>query len=177
MTSNVRRAGFAAVMLLACAAASAAAGDGRIPFPKPGSHDPRWIEFHGKAVLANGGSAARPGEECTTCHERNDCIACHAMRLPRDHTNFWRTRGHGLQASANRERCRTCHQQDYCIRCHSETAPRSHTAGWRARHCGWCHYGSGYGPADNCSVCHKRALHLSAPHPVNPGVNCRQCHK
>jgi hypothetical protein len=151
--------------------------DERSPFPRPGSHRSNWIEYHGKAAIADGTSAGRPDKACLTCHERNDCIACHNTQMPRDHTNFWRTRSHGLQASANRERCLACHKQDYCIRCHSETAPRTHTANWRTRHCGWCHYGSGLAPADNCIVCHRQALHTSAPHPVSPALNCPLCHR
>jgi hypothetical protein len=80
-------------------------------------------------------------------------------------------------AEGNRERCLTCHKQDFCVRCHSETAPRSHTGNWTARHCTWCHYGSGLAPADNCVVCHRQAAHTSAPHNINPALNCGLCHK
>ncbi|MDH4162302.1 MAG: hypothetical protein OEW15_06375 [Nitrospirota bacterium] len=171
------------VLLFAALSGAATAGeqgpgnDTRIPFPKPESHRAKWLEYHGREVAALGMSANRPGTECTTCHERNDCTACHTMQAPRDHGNFWRTRGHGLSASGNRDRCLACHRQDYCVRCHSETAPRTHTASWRSRHCGGCHFASNSVPADNCNVCHKRALHVSAPHPVNPAVDCSHCHK
>lgn len=150
--------------------------DGRIPFPKPGSHKGNWLGYHGKAAGAEGNSPGKPGRACIVCHDRTDCIACHTVTAPRDHTNFWRTRGHGLMAGGNRERCLACHRQDYCIRCHSETAPRSHTASWRKRHCTWCHFGSGNTPADNCAVCHKQAAHTSAPHAVSPALDCRACH-
>ena len=162
---------------LAAAAEQAGQANERSPFPRPGSHRSNWIEYHGKAALAGGASAGKPDKACLVCHERNDCIACHNTQMPRDHTNFWRTRSHGLQASGNRERCLTCHRQDYCIRCHSETAPRTHVANWRSRHCGWCHYSSGFAPADNCIVCHRQALHTSAPHPVSGALNCLQCHR
>jgi hypothetical protein len=180
-----RKQGTALLLLVAAAAvvagmmtagASAADKDERIPYPKPGSHRGNWSEYHGRSVGAGGGSAGRPPAACLVCHERRDCITCHTMIMPRDHTNFWRTRGHGLMAEGNRERCLACHRQDYCIRCHSETAPRTHTASWRQRHCTQCHYGSGGSVAGNCTVCHKRAMHASAPHPINPGMNCALCH-
>jgi hypothetical protein len=179
----------AAALVVFCALlfpllAAGAGGEGgktapeeKIPFPRPRSHQGNWIEYHGKTVAAEGNSPGSPGKACIVCHERNDCIACHNMQPPRDHTNFWRTRSHGLSAAGNRERCFICHRQDFCIRCHSETAPRTHTAGWRTRHCTWCHYGSGFVPADNCVVCHKQALHASAPHPVSAALNCSLCHR
>jgi len=151
--------------------------DARIPFPKPGSHKGNWLEYHGRAVGASGNSPGQPGKACLACHEQTDCFACHTTTMPRDHNNTWRVRGHGLMADGNRERCLTCHREDYCIRCHSETAPRTHTASWRKRHCTWCHYSGSFAPADNCVVCHKSAQHTSAPHPVNPSLNCASCHK
>ena len=150
--------------------------DTRIPFPPPSSHQGRWLEFHGRSVGAGGGSALRPEAECLICHDRKDCTGCHSIVPPRDHTNFWRTRSHGLMAAGNRERCQTCHRQDYCIRCHSETAPRTHTAGWRARHCDGCHFSGVSVPGEGCGVCHRMAPHTSAPHPVGPTLDCRLCH-
>mgnify|MGYP001566403563 CR=1 FL=1 len=170
------------LVLLAAAAVGAgfaarAAEDDRIPFPKPSSHTGRWLEYHGRTVGAEGNSPGKPGKVCVLCHDRTDCIGCHTTVAPRDHNNAWRVRGHGLMAGGNRDRCLACHKQDYCVRCHSETAPRTHTASWRKRHCTWCHLGPGFVPADNCVVCHKRAQHVSAPHPVNPALNCGLCHK
>ena len=162
---------------LVALAAQNSGQDALIPFPKPGSHKGNWLEYHGRAVGASGNSPGQPGKACLTCHEQTDCFACHTTTMPRDHNNTWRVRGHGLMADGNRERCLTCHREDYCIRCHSETAPRTHTASWRKRHCTWCHYSGSYAPADNCVVCHKSAQHTSAPHPVNPSLNCASCHK
>lgn len=148
----------------------------KIPFPKPDSHRANWLQYHGRTVALTGSTADESGKSCLVCHEKNDCIACHNTRPPRDHTNFWRTRGHGLNAGANPERCSICHRQDYCVRCHNETAPRTHVANWRKRHCTWCHFGSGLAPADNCVVCHKQAPHTSAPHAVSGALNCLSCH-
>jgi hypothetical protein len=169
------------VMVTVLAAMGAVGGeaerkDVRIPFPKPSSHKGNWSEYHGKSVAAGGSSAQRPPASCLVCHDRQDCITCHTLTMPRDHTNFWRTRGHGLMAEGNRERCLMCHRQDYCIRCHNETAPRTHVGNWAQRHCTWCHYSGSFTPADNCVVCHKEARHSSAPHPVSPSLNCTSCH-
>jgi hypothetical protein len=184
------RKGFFVILLIALAACVAAPlfgatikptevekpQTGKVPFPRPGSHKGNWMEYHGSLVAAEGSSPGKPGKSCAICHEKSDCIACHETRLPRDHTNFWRTRSHGFVAEGNRQRCMICHRQEFCVRCHSETAPRSHTASWRTRHCTWCHYGSGSAPADNCVACHKAALHTSAPHTVNSTINCSLCH-
>ena len=156
--------------------------DERIPFPRPDSHRGAWVENHGIEAQVQMNEAGQTGRTCLTCHEKNDCIACHTSRLPRDHTNYWRTSGHGLTASVNRERCLICHRQDYCVRCHNETAPRSHVGNWGRpgnRHCTWCHFSSGMVPADSCGVCHKIAPHTSRPtiHPViGPQTDCRACH-
>ncbi len=149
---------------------------GRIPFPKPDTHRGDWIRYHGSYVDLNLVQIKKPDTGCYVCHDRNDCVDCHSTRPPKDHTNFWRTRSHGLEAGANRERCLRCHRQDYCVRCHNETAPRTHVGNWTDRHCTWCHYGSGLSPADNCVVCHRVVPHASAPHAVNPSVDCLVCH-
>jgi hypothetical protein len=154
-------------------------GQERIPFPRPDTHRGNWIENHGFQVAMSMSDPGQAGRLCLSCHEKNDCISCHAMTPPRDHNNYWRLRGHGLAAGVSRERCSACHRQDFCVRCHNETAPSSHTASWRARHCGWCHYASVNVPADPCSVCHRLAPHTSAPagHPVfGPLTDCSACH-
>ena len=132
--------------------------DGRMPFPRPDSHKGAWIDAHGIEAQVQVNESGQKGSACLTCHEKNDCITCHATRPPKDHTNYWRTTGHGLTASMSRERCQICHRQDYCVRCHNETAPRSHTAGWINRHCQWCH-AAGKVPGGSCGVCHKTSPH------------------
>lgn len=174
-------AGAAALLMCLSGPASAARETSgpvtnKIPFPRPASHAGNWLEYHGRAVEPTLNPDGAPGSNCVTCHERTDCISCHNTRPPRDHTNTWRTLSHGFMAEGNRERCRTCHKQDFCVRCHNETAPRSHVGNWRTRHCTWCHFGSGLSPADSCGVCHKKAPHTSAPHTVNPQMDCTLCH-
>ena len=147
--------GIAAALLFAAVTAGSA---DKIPFPKPDSHRGDWARNHGLHSQVDQNEAGQSGGVCLTCHQKNDCIACHSQTMPKDHTNFWRTRAHGLTASVNRERCLYCHRQDYCIRCHNETAPRSHTGAWRTEHCKWCHpFGSR--PEGSCGVCHKRSPH------------------
>jgi len=150
---------------------------GKVPFPRPLSHTSNWSEYHGRSVEPSAGAASGTGTNCITCHEKTDCVACHNVQAPRDHTNTWRTMSHGLMAGGDRERCQTCHRQDFCVRCHNETAPRSHVGGWKTRHCTWCHFASGFTPDDGCAVCHRKAPHTSAPHPVKLQVDCTQCHK
>lgn len=165
----------ASVILAAVAAGSAE----KRPFPRPDSHKGNWAQNHGINAQMNINEAGQTGNACLTCHHKSDCIACHTTQMPRDHNNFWRTRGHGLTAEVSRERCLACHRQDYCIRCHNETAPRGHTVSWRTRHCTWCHFASGIKPADNCGVCHKIAPHTSRPSahpPIGPQTNCAVCH-
>ena len=150
---------------------------GKIPFPKPNSHRGNWLEFHGTSADVTVNESGQHGRACYACHERNDCVECHDTVKPRDHNHTWRTLSHGFMAAGNRERCLTCHRQDYCVRCHTETAPRTHRGNWRGdRHCNWCHFSSGITPEDNCVVCHKRAPHTSAPHPVSGAVDCTTCH-
>jgi hypothetical protein len=163
----------AMVMAVSLAKGADAPRTAKIPFPMPESHKANWMEYHGRTVQLSVGETGRAGESCYTCHEKTDCITCHNTRMPRDHTNTWRTRTHGLMAEGNRERCLACHRQDYCIRCHNETAPRTHVANWAQRHCTWCHFGSGIAPADNCVVCHRSAPHTSAPPAPHPPIGAQ----
>lgn len=186
LTAGISLAAFAVIMFTALGWGAEKAASEKIPFPKPQSHRAGWIEYHGKTVDLNLGEGGQTAQACLVCHDKSDCYSCHNIRMPRDHNNFWRTRGHGFSAEANRERCITCHKQDYCVRCHNETAPRSHQGRWNAAglvgtpdrptHCDWCHFSSGVTPADNCVVCHRQAPHTSAPHPVSGSISCSLCH-
>jgi hypothetical protein len=164
MTSDFNKTGRTMVLALLAAVCIVvgtvltAWSDDRLPFPKPASHQGTWASSHGIAAQVSVNDPGQTGRTCLVCHEKNDCIACHTTLPPRDHTNYWRTTGHGLTASVNQERCQICHRQDYCVRCHNETAPRSHSAGWVNRHCQWCHL-SGGAPGGTCGVCHKRSPH------------------
>ena len=60
---------------------------------------------------------------CSLCHTESTCAACHQDTPPDNHNNFWRLRGHGVQARVDRDSCATCHRTDFCDRCHFETRP------------------------------------------------------
>lgn len=146
---------------------------------QPATHDAAWIAQHGVTVRSQAeGSANR----CEMCHDaQSSCAACHRETLPADHTQHFRLRGHGVQASADRSRCVTCHhRRDFCQSCHEQTQPRSHVAGFggsQNRHCSGCHVPAS---ASGCTVCHAGGGgHPTAtPLPVshNPAMNCRMCH-
>lgn len=145
---------------------------------KPPSHLHSWKELHGKTVRMR--NEENRLDRCSMCHSESACAKCHQDEAPKNHTNFWRIQGHGVQASVDRNQCATCHRTDFCDRCHSETSPRTHTASWGSgqnRHCLTCHEPLA---SNNCTMCHKdTASHSTAPpKPAwhNNGMNCRQCH-
>ena len=140
----------------------------------PPTHRGNWTAFHGAVSQLT--LEGQHGQDCTTCHTSSDCADCHATEPPRDHTNFWRVRGHGLTASMDQESCATCHRQDFCTSCHVETAPRTHIGNWVGKHCVNCHLTDSKSPQEGCSACHKQALHVSAPHPVITKRECTSCH-
>jgi len=144
----------------------------------PESHLREWTRRHGGVVRMAGGAKAA---DCTMCHtQERDCAGCHSVEAPADHTNYWRTRGHGISVRIDRDRCAACHQTDSCDRCHHDSAPRSHTASFGSpldRHCNTCHLPLS---SSGCATCHKSTpSHAQAP-PMPPdhvaGMNCRQCH-
>ncbi|HEY3321077.1 MAG TPA: cytochrome c3 family protein [Planctomycetota bacterium] len=164
---------------------------------KPGNHQDNWRELHGRAA----GFVTSSTQRCELCHTQKTCIQCHKNELPKDHTNYWRIRGHGVAADFDRQRCANCHTADSCIRCHKTVTPQSHKGNWASRHCFGCHLplkdepqcvachkgtpAHGLAPrtpqnqihlratADQCRDCH---FGLKLPHPDN-GDNCLFCHK
>ncbi len=148
----------------------------------PASHDAAWARAHGQVVRAGdvvliGGSQNR----CDLCHvQNNSCAACHLERQPKDHTHYFRNRGHGIAATIDRSRCATCHTSNSCDQCHQHTRPLSHRPGWagtQQRHCAGCHLPL---RGEGCRTCHLSTPgHATArPLPANHNryMNCRQCH-
>lgn len=144
---------------------------------KPPTHQQNWLRFHGQE--------AKDGDkqgmsQCSLCHTEDSCTTCHQTQAPKNHTNAWRERGHGVAASIDRDSCNVCHQSDTCTSCHETTAPRSHRGQWggsKDTHCQSCHI-----PVsdESCSVCHQQGTPshaLAAPTPATMiGTNCRACH-
>lgn len=151
---------------------------------KPASHMQNWKQNHG-GVYRTGYDSSEVSSKCSLCHSDSSCLACHQIERPRNHTDFWRTKGHGVNASFDRETCATCHRVDFCVRCHKETAPRSHVSSWfppTSRHCYSCHIPGGTAE-EGCAVCHKEPVHTTAPkrpsnaqHAVATAATCRTCH-
>ena len=147
---------------------------------RPPNHDHDWKKRHGNCSRA--GAEVATANDCSMCHQKDACTACHMTEAPENHTQHWRLRGHGIASTVDRSRCQTCHTSDGCDRCHQEAAPLSHTATWDApqnRHCMGCHVPLAVS-SGSCFVCHKSApSHETAP-PMpswhNPGLNCRSCH-
>lgn len=143
----------------------------------PSTHANAWMETHGRAAAAEGD---RVVDRCELCHKETSCTACHQDMRPRSHDEYWRRRGHAVEAKIDRVNCAVCHRPDYCERCHRETLPASHVGSWGSpvdTHCIACHLPL----SDNsCIACHKGTPShaMAAPLPPNhtPGMNCRQCH-
>jgi hypothetical protein len=144
----------------------------------PPNHERAWRIVHGDVVHSGDPSSVN---RCAMCHDQeSSCQACHLVEQPRDHTNFWRRRGHGIMTSLDRSSCATCHRSDFCQRCHESTRPVSHRGGWGSplnRHCTQCHFPL---QSTSCFTCHKsdpshnQATPLPPDH--NPAMNCRSCH-
>lgn len=160
----------------------------------PEDHRGLWGQIHGEELAF--GLDEEEARRCAYCHRRDFCTECHDREKPRSHNQYFRIRGHGIEASLERDRCSVCHLEDFCIRCHQGTRPQSHTGSWlRApfRHCDSCHLPL---ESQRCTVCHKSAPHTEAvnfPRDANhtgsclmschtnqhpdPGITCSSCHR
>ncbi len=145
----------------------------------PKNHAQLWATMHGSAARVGG--AFSTANQCALCHTNDACVTCHQTRMPRDHTEAWRHRPHGIAAGVDRQRCTVCHAADGCGRGHQETVPLSHGAGFGApqnRHCTGCHLP--VQQSAGCGVCHRStpSHDASPPQPPwhTPAMNCRSCH-
>jgi hypothetical protein len=141
---------------------------------EPASHHADWKQLHGKAI---GFMRKDSSQRCETCHTQAWCVKCHREEPPRNHTNYWRDRGHNIGAELDRRSCRTCHTEDFCVRCHRFAAPIppalrgsyhrglvGTTGGVGANSCVGCHFEGARGPAHrnpgttDCLKCHSGSM-------------------
>ncbi|MBU0504858.1 MAG: hypothetical protein ABII18_02535 [bacterium] len=150
---------------------------------KPANHKMSWEREHGKIDQLQFGYQVQ--SLCYKCHNESTCSQCHEQNKPKNHTQHFRLKGHGVMVGLDRSACTTCHKADFCDRCHSQTSPASHNALWGStqnRHCVNCHLPLTGSTAEQCSVCHAGTpSHASATaQPANgfhaPGADCRSCH-
>lgn len=128
----------------------------------PDFHDDHWLHQHGRFARE------QFEQKCTFCHSKKSfCQDCHMADPPPSHTAFFRNRGHGAMARADRKMCQACHQQDACLECHDPengVRPASHLPGYARPpylHCTQCHFPAGQ--ANGCSACHS-ASRISERH-------------
>jgi hypothetical protein len=144
----------------------------------PASHQaPTFLREHGAAVRAN-------ARQCSTCHARESCLACHAAsqrvalalparapdrgvgaqparRPPDSHRENFTAR-HAAMAAAAPATCAGCHVRTDCFSCHRPAAaagPGYHPAGFLERH-----PAAAYARETSCSDCH------------SVGAFCQACH-
>lgn len=147
----------------------------------PSYHKPagKWKRRHGyrvKTIVEPGRRVKaniplKPGHtyECGLCHVDDACRKCHQLNRPKDHSGFWRMRGHGIRALAGQESCAFCHVETFCIRCHQSTKPVNHRGNWKSTH----PRAVAGGHTERCSVCHPRRI--TKVH-VGDSPQCLFCH-
>lgn len=107
--------------------------------------------------------------DCSNCHVDDQCRKCHQLTRPDSHNGFWRIRGHGIRAVAERESCTVCHIETFCIRCHKTTKPINHVGNWNILH----QRAVARGQAERCWVCHPRVIYRVR---VGNTPECNVCH-
>lgn len=148
----------------------------------PSYHMPagKWKKRHGNKVNTmvmptrriKAEIPLKPGHkyQCGLCHVDDACRKCHQLNRPKDHTGFWKMRGHGIRALAKRESCANCHNEVFCIRCHQNTKPINHRiANWKGIHARVV----AAGHWERCWVCHPRTITRVS---VGASPSCTHCH-
>jgi hypothetical protein len=104
-----------------------------------GVHDNNRIQTHGADALAN-------QTVCNSCHQREECLACHESRgipFSEVHEVGWQF-DHAEKARRQLSACAACHREEDCLGCHQTVSP--HPSDWdmditdRNEHlCSKCH--------------------------------------
>ena len=135
-------------------------------------------DFHTEAFRTHHeAEATAPDAKCYVCHQnvspsaegKVQCIGCHQVMRPQNHTSRWKDDLHGKYVAMDRVVCTNCHTASYCSDCHNEL-PRSHEplalfkAGAHAfpakldlRSCFTCHTFQ-----NTCSECHINQIVLNS---------------
>lgn len=144
-------------------------------FTEPPSHKGNWERLHGRLMVFE------DRQQCMICHTetQNSCMTCHDIRQPRDHTNLFRRKTHGMKASWDRARCMECHRSDECESCHRAAADPVPPAPFHT-------------PDASCLTCHSplaaqgpsprppQRLMKPMPHRMMMGISpqrCLECHQ
>lgn len=146
-------------------------------YPEPDSHlVDDYESLHGRPA---------PGApDCSTCHTKDDCAACHLSplppvveelqerpqvrapgvgledQLPSSHDTPFFLPTHPVYAAASPDGCASCHTQAYCAECH-ETPVRP---GYHPSNFSLAHAATAQSQPQECSNCHSTAAF------------CRECH-
>ena len=107
--------------------------------------------------------------DCAGCHVDDQCRKCHQLNRPDSHSGFWRIRGHGIRALAERDSCSVCHTETFCVRCHKSTKPINHVGNWNMLH----GRAVTQATAERCWVCHPRVITRVR---VGNTPECNYCH-
>ena len=120
-------------------------------FPSYHKHAGKWKKRHGHKVRIF--SKRDHANDCGVCHTDDACRKCHQLNRPKNHTGFWKMRGHGIKAVVKRETCMYCHNESFCVRCHKKTRPINHRGNWKNLH-GKTIPGGHSGNTNRCTICH-----------------------
>ncbi len=139
----------------------------------PGSHT-RNVKpsFHTESFrIKHEREASETGAKCFVCHtnvqptaaSEKQCLGCHQVMRPANHTARFADDVHGKLAALDRTTCAQCHTSTDCTHCHNQV-PRSHQplstfengghaflARLDQRACMTCHTF-----ADTCGECHRK---------------------
>lgn len=124
---------------------------------RPGTHDAKWKQTHGKVALTE-------RKQCLMCHQASFCDGCHKIQMP--HPAGWAQKsGHPVAAQRDRQVCVQCHggAADFCTMCHHKaydpargTWVQQHFLEVEAKGASYC-LESCHSPVF-CATCHVRNL-------------------